>query len=116
MRQSQEYAADRDEPSGASITTDDVQVLARLAGLPLTPQRAALLVDPLRSELRSIQRIRAIILDDGTPPAAFAPNSLNVTDLLGVSTADTSPHTEGANTTGAAPRPTTNEETTDGAR
>ncbi len=112
MIQGQE-SADRDEPSGASITTDDVQVLARLAGLPLTPQRAALLVDPLRRELRSIQRIRAIILDDGTPPATFAPNSLDVT---GASTADASPRAEGANTTGAAPGPTTNEETTDGAR
>ncbi len=113
MTQSQGHPAKRGEPPGANITTDDVQLLARLAGLPLTPQRAALLVDPLRRELRSMQRIRAVVLDDGTPTATFAPNSL---DLADASTADTSAHTEGANTTGTTPGPMTSEETTDGAR
>jgi len=113
MTQSQGHPANRGEPSGANITTDDVQLLARLAGLPLTPQRAALLVDPLRRELRSMQRIRAVVLDDGTPPATFVPG---VSDVADAPTADTSPHTKGANTTGAAPGPTTIEETTDGAR
>jgi len=113
MTQGQEYAADRNEPSGANITTDDVQVVARLAGLPLTPRRAALLVDPLRRELRSIQRIRAVVVDDGTPPATFVPGA---SDVAGASTADTSPPTMGASATVAAPGQATIEETTNGAR
>jgi len=116
MIQGQEYAADRNEPSGANITTDDVQVLARLAGLPLTARRAALLVDPLRRELHSIQRIRAVVVDDGTPPATFLPDASDVADVAGASTADTSPPTMGASATVAAPGQATIEETTNGAR
>ncbi len=60
-----------------------------------------------------MQRIRAVVLDDGTPPSTFVPAP---TDAAGAPTADTCTPMVGDSTTEAGLGQTTIEETTDGAR
>lgn len=62
-----------DAPAGAAdVTVEHIEMLARLAGLPLDPRRAPILAEALRADLRLIGALRGVDVGD-LPPATMRP-------------------------------------------